>query len=233
VKIVITSDIHGFLPEIPECDLLLLAGDIVPRKEYREKVQKDWLTTYFRPWLDAQPSGKTFFVAGNHDLAFEDLRWSRKHFPEYLYLEKAVYQGVTVWGSPFAQYGRDLAFQKSEAWVSKAFRKITPDVDIILSHGPLFSILDHRTGWKLQSEIDRIQPHLFVSGHIHNAFGFYVEDGVLYLNASFLSSKKIPAHPLWTIGWGERGIEYLKSEKVKGIDNSAVPKRVRHGKRAP
>jgi hypothetical protein len=51
MKIVAIADLHGILPEVPPCDLLLLAGDLTPVTNHGVQFQADWLATEFRVWL--------------------------------------------------------------------------------------------------------------------------------------------------------------------------------------
>ena len=51
MKIVAVSDLHGFLPEVPACDLLLLAGDLTPVQDHSVSFQAQWLDGEFRAWL--------------------------------------------------------------------------------------------------------------------------------------------------------------------------------------
>ena len=58
MKVVATSDLHGTLPPIPACDLLLIAGDVCPVWDHKLFFQDIWLRTTFTDWLRAQPAKK-------------------------------------------------------------------------------------------------------------------------------------------------------------------------------
>src|SRR2546423_393204 len=85
LRIVAMSDLHGYLPEaVPECDLLLLAGDVAPATNHGIPFQAGWLDQHFRRWLRRLPARKIVGIAGNHDLIFDhepqrvphDLPWT-------------------------------------------------------------------------------------------------------------------------------------------------------------
>lgn len=80
VHIVAISDLHGRLPEVPMCDLLLIAGDVCPDCKgtaipaFRPLVaerQLVWLREVFSPWLTRQPCGHVVMCWGNHDYVGE------------------------------------------------------------------------------------------------------------------------------------------------------------------
>lgn len=62
MRIVALSDQHGSLPEIPPCDLLIVAGDVCPDRVGRSLAQrhpakqKAWFDQRVRPWLAASPA---------------------------------------------------------------------------------------------------------------------------------------------------------------------------------
>ena len=83
MRIVALSDQHGFLPEIPRCDLLIIAGDICPDGFGQQfamdapELQKAWFDHTIRPWLARAPATRTILTWGNHDwcgqrCAFDD-----------------------------------------------------------------------------------------------------------------------------------------------------------------
>lgn len=94
------SDLHGHLPDVSPCDLLLIAGDICPLTDARSAVQAAWLDGPSRAWLQELPVGHTAVVAGNHDFVFErselvpPLPWT------YLQDRMAIVGGVRVYGTP-------------------------------------------------------------------------------------------------------------------------------------
>ena len=102
MRVAAVADLHGWLPAVPPCDLLLLAGDLCPVTNHDTGYQADWLDGPFRAWLEALPAGAIVAIAGNHDLVFEqapdlvpDLPWT------YLEDSAARVGGLTLWGSPW------------------------------------------------------------------------------------------------------------------------------------
>ena len=62
----------GILKIFPECDLLIIAGDISPlRIQSNTAKMLEWLEDDFMPWLERQLCQKVVLVAGNHDFIFE------------------------------------------------------------------------------------------------------------------------------------------------------------------
>jgi Icc-related predicted phosphoesterase len=202
MKIVCTSDLHGHLPPIPECDLLILAGDICPdyTNDWR---QIDWLEATLAPWLDAIPAD-VIAVAGNHDRAFEriphaipDLRWT------YLRDQSTTIAGLTVYGVPYILpiWG---AFQRTEEQLVQLYERIPP-VDILVSHGPPHGIRDRVSSgesvgsYALRDRARDIKPKCVVFGHIHPGYGVYEEDGVRYINAALCNDAVQPVNTPHTL----------------------------------
>src|SRR4051812_12302796 len=110
------SDLHGTLPEIAPCDLLLLGGDLCPVTDHRLSYQADWLDTTFRRWLEQVPARRIVAVAGNHDLVFEkapyllprDLPWT------YLQDSGCTWEGLQLYGTPWQPWFFDWAFNLYE-----------------------------------------------------------------------------------------------------------------------
>jgi len=101
-----------------------------------------------------------------------------------------------------------------------------PEVDILLSHappadGPLDRIFSGRhVGSRAVGEwIDRARPRLFVCGHIHEAWGVALRQGVVCLNAGALG-EPFGMEIAWTVRWlgGPSRIEALLGEPALGFE---------------
>lgn len=74
MKICAISDLHGHLPNIPECDVLCIAGDVVELVVQRDSDESDkWWSVTFVNWVDKLPCKKVIVVPGNHDIYIERL----------------------------------------------------------------------------------------------------------------------------------------------------------------
>lgn len=205
------ADQHGDLPEIPECDLLLIAGDICPDfmqgslrhgiLDKGEQRQRAWLDKQFRAWLDEIPAKEVVAIAGNHDFVFEhkflipELRW------HYLEDSEVEIGGVRVWGTPWVPNLPSWAFYGSPNMLSVRAGAIPEGVDILLSHGPPYGYgdgipgamfidgeirpgIDHVGEAELLANIKRIAPQHVICGHIHEAYGSFDYEGIPIHNVS-------------------------------------------------
>lgn len=164
MKIVAISDLHGNLPDIPECDILLIAGDICPHagtqivekfgQQIHERVpvggsddmfyQSQWLRQYFKPWLETVKAKHIIATWGNHDFIGErreslipsELRC------KFLKDSAVEIEGLKIWGSPFSLWFYDWAFNSppvdegGEEFLAEKYAKIPDDCDIVITHGP-------------------------------------------------------------------------------------------------
>jgi len=197
MRIAATADLHGNLVEIPECDLLLIGGDVTPTSDHGVAFQARWLDTDFRAWLEAVPARSVVGIAGNHDFVFErapelvpaDLPWT------YLDDSATSVDGVTIWGSPWTPWFFDWAFnapkgEAGEAFLRERYDTVAPGTDILLIHGPPRGYGDRtargvEAGSVAQLElIERVRPRLAVYGHIHEGRGGFTLGATTLANVS-------------------------------------------------
>lgn len=195
-RIVAVSDLHGHLPSIPPCDLLLLGGDLCPLDDHSPEAQRAFLEGPFAEWLETVPAAAIAGVAGNHDLILEDEPSLASGLPwTYLSDGEAELAGLRIWGSPFAVTYGDWAFMESDDELEARFRSIPRGVDIVLVHGPPFRVLDHAvrgvdTGsHALRRAIVRTRPALGVFGHIHEGHGKTLLGRTRCVNVSLVDAR--------------------------------------------
>lgn len=205
MKIVCLSDLHGMLPQIPECDLLLLAGDYCPTSR---REQEDWFNRYFRRWLIETRVYCTEIVGigGNHDWGLADNIYLGKNLPwTYLHDTSTAINGLNIYGTPYQRRFFDWAFNLDEPELDKKFDSVPEGTDIILTHGPAFGIGDetiHRGALTHNNErigskrlLERaleINAKLVVYGHNHSGVGVYKVENTTFVNASYVNESYRP-----------------------------------------
>jgi Icc-related predicted phosphoesterase len=213
MKVCCTSDWHGYLPWIPPCDVLVLAGDYEPNTNPLEA-----LACYraMAKHLRVQSIRLGIvMVAGNHDwLLYNDPQHVLKtmNLGRHLHYLKdfgCEIAGVRFWGSPWTTPFFDWAFMKPEEELRVLYEQHAPDaVDVLVTHGPPDGILD-RNGMSakcgspaLAAYLRRAKPQLHAFGHIHEmggkSAGIMVGDDGQYVaccNVSYVNPRYIPAHP--------------------------------------
>lgn len=158
MKLVVTSDFHGDLPDIPECDLLLIAGDVCPVHDHGRKYQATWLRGEFYNWMREQPTKATVWCGGNHDFVLQDWRggspnlkklsgiyldnsWA-EFYPEMLGADWPKGKSLKIWASPMSNRFGGWAFMTEEDKLSDLWKTIPRDIDILMVHGPMFGLGD-------------------------------------------------------------------------------------------
>ncbi len=202
LRIAASSDLHGYLPKVPECDLLLLAGDLCP--DGNPKEQAAWLDTTFRHWLRDVPAQEVVAVAGNHDWVFQErpelvpmLRW------HYLLDSGVTRFDLNIWGTPWQPTFFDWAFNLEEPELEKKWALIPEGTDVLVLHGPPQGHGDrtvrgnHTGSPSLTRRIEEVRPRLVVCGHIHEARGEYRIGETRVVNVSQVNVRYEPREEVW------------------------------------
>lgn len=212
VKVVAISDMHGQLPAVPPCDILVIAGDVAPdyisERYFSSRGTTDtgtqrqayWLRNEFSAWLKNQEAKHIVGIAGNHDFALEGRAGYAlgKSLP-WVYLEDSSVEleGLRIYGTPWVPRLPSWAFYASDAALEARGEAIPEGLDILVSHGPPFGAGDRVKGVvfngcsnvgdsALAVAVVRKKPRVTLCGHIHEGFGHYTRLGPDVYNVSIL-----------------------------------------------
>jgi len=195
------SDLHGFYPELPGGDLLIVAGDWTAH-DYFDEVQD-----FEKEWLRCQKYKKIVLIAGNHDGIAAQCDWMSGRKIDYLCDSGTEFEDFKIWGSPYTPTFSNWHFMadRGEA-IKKHWDLIPNNTDILVTHGPPYGVLDvtydgeHAGCRDLLDAIARVRPELHVFGHIHEGYGMYRPNlGVIdcpgypiFVNASHVNERHKP-----------------------------------------
>jgi predicted phosphohydrolase len=190
LRVVCISDTHELHRElvVPDGDLLIHAGDFTFfGRETRAIVD-------FNDWLGDLPHPHKIVTCGNHEYAFESDRSLHGLITNATLLlnESATVGPAKVWASPLTpHFGGTFGRSNAEERL-RAYRAIPADVDILVTHGPPYGILDHSPSdyrepagdKELREAVIRARPKLHVFGHIHSGYGVRPTRHTVFVNAA-------------------------------------------------
>ena len=191
-RIVAISDTHGMHLglQIPDGDILIHCGDFCNRGTYKDALN-------FIGWFQSHPHKHKIFIAGNHDLVFEQGSYNditalteTMLCTDTYYLNDSGVRicGLNFWGSPVQPRFFNWAFNRDRGEdIKKHWDKIPEGTDVLITHGPPHGILDaaprsvgfDHVGCKdLLNAVKKIKPTLHFFGHIHYSGGesYHVPD---------------------------------------------------------
>ena len=160
------SDTHGqheYLKIPVKTDVLIFAGDF--------SGLSDMLSTIaFYKWFQEQPGTHKILVPGNHDYYVESMGiqdWCHVLINSWVSID-----GYMFFGSPYTPTFMNWNYMKSEAELSRMYEYFPEIVEILITHGPPYNILDNFEGDRigstaLRNYVDKIQPLHHIFGHNH------------------------------------------------------------------
>jgi Icc-related predicted phosphoesterase len=183
-----THELHREL-DVPDGDILIHAGDFTRFSKSGAAICD------FNEWLAELPHRHKIVIPGNHEFFLESDSSKRSLVSNAIVLidEGVEIMGLKIWGSPTTVlYGG--AFGRSSAADRRIlYAGIPDDVDILVTHGPPYEILDgppgtaqHAGCGELLEAVTRVKPTLHVFGHIHGAHGMVYTEDTLFVNAAVL-----------------------------------------------
>ena len=203
MKICCISDTHGkhdrLNLEAYPADMLIHAGDITSGGTFREVL-------IFLEWFSVQDYKYKVFIPGNHDICieekYEDFLTLLGRFSNIAFLHNSGIEidGINIWGSGDTPEFCNWAFNKTEEELKETWALVPKDIDILVSHGPAYGILDlvnntwsvdPNVGCKsLRDVVTNSDIKHCIVGHIHEQGGkSIIIDGTTFHNASVLDEK--------------------------------------------
>lgn len=203
MKICCIADIHeNYDIDIPDCDLLLIAGDIFASP--RIKNQLFWMNKFEVFISEIEKRGIQWLMTpGNHDTMFEPDyyhlvpdRIKKKCLIDselrYYYTDNdCVPRDIHIYGSPWQKRYFDWSFNLDEPDLERKWSMIPNNTEILLLHSPPYGILDCDLGspslTKRILELKNLK--LCVYGHIHRGYNHKTINGVQFVNAALCNDR--------------------------------------------
>ena len=229
MKITVISDTHNKHHEVtsllPGGDLLIHAGDATSRG-YSDEISD------FLKWFNGLDNyTHKVFIAGNHDWGFQDrpdmCQELLKFFPKVSYLQDNLEvigedyaTAVKIYGSPWQPEFYNWAFNlPRQGWeLEVKWNGISPDTDILITHGPAWGHLDTVRGQTgnlgcevLSERLKSLKPKIHVFGHIHTGYGYKFDGDTHFFNAAVLDEQYYFTQKPFTVEWNRETneIEFL------------------------
>jgi len=189
----LTNDINDLLNNTPidkDNTIIIHAGDVSNLGKLHE-------IKNFLDWFSALDIKHKVFIAGNHDFGFEISNTIAPEYEEmgvtYLMDRMVEINGIKIYGSPWQPRFYNWAFNvdRGDA-IAKKWENIPHGLDILVTHGPVFGILDDtiqgiRVGCEeLYKKVMEVKPKYHICGHIHYGYGTRLMDETVFINASSL-----------------------------------------------
>ncbi len=218
MKITFISDTHtkqSYL-NLPGGDLLIHAGDIMNSGYSKSDIHA------FCKWFEAQDYTHKIFIAGNHDIMFENHPLEantivNNYDVDYLQDEQLDLwdeedQQLVIYGTPWQPEFCNWAFNlpRNGKELEEKWNAIPKDTDILITHGPPQGHLDisgppyneGNLGCELlRVKVDNQPPKVHVFGHIHGSYGYKFHNGTHFINASVLNERYDQVNEPMTIDW--------------------------------
>lgn len=214
IKVIAISDTHGKWNKltIPECDILISAGDYSWKGELH-------MVRDFHKWLNKQPTKHIISVQGNHETGVEknfelSKETALKVCPKVHFIDEGLVEvdGLRIWGSAITPWFHNWAWNRFPGdEIQKHWDNIPENIDILVTHGPPHGILDgvekfngklcefeieHCGCPQLLNKVLNIKPKAHVFGHIHEGSGTYTRDGITFINAAICNGKYDAVNPV-------------------------------------
>jgi Icc-related predicted phosphoesterase len=210
MRLVITSDCHGRLQEaeLPEGDILILAGDVLPNRfskpEHDAYFQLNELQS-LDSYCGSLKFSRVLMIAGNHDWVFEVDKLAHRKLQHITYLEDSGIEinGVRFYGSPHQPWFYNWAFNlpRGGKELAHCWSLIPDHTDVLITHGPPMGILDQPFGTRehvgcelLLQRVQELKPKVHAFGHIHGSYGRKRIGDTLFVNASLCSETYRPTN---------------------------------------
>lgn len=147
-------------------------------------------------------------IAGNHDLGFERQPILAEGLVptgvQYLRDAELLVDGLRFWGAPWQPWFNNWVFNLLRgAEIAAKWALIPDDIDVLITHGPPYGVLDQTRGYPSEhvgcrdlldriGQLRRLKLHVF--GHIHEAYGQEAHGAVQYVNASICTADYQPTN---------------------------------------
>ncbi|MAI33802.1 MAG: metallophosphoesterase [Rhodopirellula sp.] len=204
MRIVCISDTHSLhrrIPEVPDGDVLIHAGDCLGAGTL-DNVED------LNDWLGTLPHRHKIVIAGNHDWVFQESPdLARGVLTNSIYLEDSgvEIEGVQFWGSPWTPTFMDWAFMLERGKpLEECWAKIPDDTDVLITHGPPHGIGDEASmEFRCQNvgctallhRLSQLSLKAHIFGHIHEGYGEYRQGETRLVNASTCTARYAPTNP--------------------------------------
>lgn len=189
------SDTHGFHSRVKrvKADLYVHSGDALRHGSLEEFLE---FSNFMQSAVDEHLVLKEniLYVPGNHDDAVEVVydECQKIFGASEILINRTVERfGLKFHGSPHTPEYGSYAFMDRDINLGHHWNKISHDVNVLISHGPVKGILDYVGGGQNVGSETLLQKigalpdlRLFLCGHIHKGRGLIKKNGVTFINAS-------------------------------------------------